>query len=132
MYPVADMLTTIKNAQAVGHESVLIPFSQMKLAIANVLREKGFIADVEKRTKKGRRSELPYILVTLKYENGDGVINGVRLISKPSRRMYISKSELHKVRSGYGIAIITTPKGIMEGEDAKKAGVGGEILFEIW
>lgn len=132
MYTLANMLTIIQNAQAVGHETVTVPYSRMNFDIVTILKENGFVSDVEKKKIKGKKSELPVIGITLKYENAKGVILGTKLISKPSRRMYAGKRDLHQVRNGYGISVISTPKGIMTGEEAKKANVGGEVLFEIW
>ncbi|MFH1769125.1 MAG: 30S ribosomal protein S8 [Parcubacteria group bacterium] len=132
MSPIANMLTILKNAQAVGIESVAVPFSRVKFDIANVLQEKGLIKSVEKKKRKGKKVEHDFLHIVLMYNDGVGVINGIKLMSKPSRRLYVKKGELHKVRQGYGIAIVSTSKGIMEGNNAKKAGVGGEIIFEIW
>ncbi len=136
-YPIADMLIRIKNAQAVRHEQVLIPFSKMKWAIGNILQQTDYVAAIE-RVKKpahpgsNKKTEHEYILVTLKYEDGMGSLNGVNIISKPSRHMYVTASQIKPVRSGHGIAIISTSKGVMSSRDAKKAGVGGELICEVW
>ena len=132
MSPIADMLTQLRNAQARGHAEAVLSFSKMKLDVAQILRDKNFIGGVEKRKKKLKKSEFDVLALTLKYENGAGVISGVKMISKPSRRMYSGKQKLRQVQSGYGISVISTSKGIMTGDDAKKAGVGGEVIFEIW
>ncbi len=132
MSPLANMFSQIRNAQAVGHERVLIPFSQLKYNAALILMECGFIAEVEKKNKKGKRMELPYIDIALKYDNDKGVINNIELVSKPSRRIYSPANELKKVKNGYGISIVSTSKGLLTGEDARKKGVGGEIICNIW
>ena len=128
MSPIANMLVQIRNAQARGLEEVAVPFSRIKKSIAGVLQNSGYVASVEERKKKGKKSELDYLHITLK----PNAINGIKLVSKPSRRMYAKADELGKVKSGYGISVVTTPKGIMTGTDARKAGVGGEVIFEIW
>ena len=132
MSPIANMLAQIKNAQAAGHETVTFPYSSMKMAIADILRKKGFIETIEKKTKKAKKTELPYLTLTLKYINGTGVINDIKLVSKPSRRMYARKTDIKPIKSGYGLAVVSTSKGLMSGDEAKKLGVGGEVLFEIW
>lgn len=121
------MLVQIRNAQNVGHEEVVVPYSKIKHDIASVLVKAGYLKTVDKKNKKSKKSELPYLHLTL-----GNVITGARLISKPSRRMYAGKDELTRVRNGFGIAIMTTSKGVMTSADARKAGVGGEIIFEIW
>jgi len=126
------MLTQIKNAQARGHQEVVLPFSKMLFAIAQILKKAGFVEEVNKIKKKKKGSEFEFISIRLKYENGIGAIRGVKLISKPSRRIYVGKNDLKPVREGYGISVVSTPKGLMTGDEAKKAGVGGEILFEVW
>ena len=132
MSPIANMLVQIKNAQAVGHTEVMLPFSKMKYAIATILKDEGFLASVEQKQKKAKKAEIPYLALALKYVDDHGAINGIRLISKPSRRMYAGKDELPKVKSGYGISVVSTSKGIMTGAQARKEGIGGELIFEIW
>jgi small subunit ribosomal protein S8 len=129
---ISDMLIRIKNAQAVDKEQVVIPFSKMKFEICRILKEAGFIGEVEKKTKKDKKSEHNYLSVNLKYEEGHGALNGVKLISKPSRRMYIQAKDIKPVRSGYGIAIISTSKGLMSSVEARKNKIGGEIICEVW
>ncbi len=132
--PISDMLIRIKNAQMVSHDQVLMPFSKMKFAIANVLKSSGFISEVERKKKASgkKKTEHEYLLLTLKYDEGMGAVQDVKIISKPSRRMYIKASEIRPVRSGHGIAVISTPKGIMSSKDAWKQKLGGEILCEVW
>ena len=132
-YPISDMLIRIKNAQAVGQEHVLVPFSKVKFKIAEILKDSGFIKDIEKKTKKGKKSELDYLSIALKYgEDKLPGIKGLKIISRPSRHMYVGAKDIKMVRSGYGIAMISTSKGLMSSKDARKQGLGGEILFEVW
>ncbi len=132
MSPIANMLNQIKNAQARGYAEVVLPFSRIKFDIANILKTKGFVSGVDKRKRKSKKSEFNTIAIELKYKDGNGVVNDYKLISKPSRRMYVKRDDLKQVKNGYGISIISTSKGLMTGDDAKKAGFGGEIIFEIW
>lgn len=121
------MLVQIKNAQAIGREEVAMPFSKLKHDVATVLQHEGYLKSVEKKQKKMHKAEVPYLHLAL-----TGTIVGIRLVSKPSRRQYAGKDELANVRSGYGVSVVSTSKGIMTGDAARKAGVGGEVLFEIW
>ncbi|HAU07385.1 MAG: 30S ribosomal protein S8 [Candidatus Yanofskybacteria bacterium GW2011_GWF1_44_227] len=130
--PISDMLIVIKNAQAVKKEQVVIPFSRMKLAIAKVLKDSEFITDYEKKAKKIKNSEHDFLYITLKYEDNHGAISDIKLVSKPSRRMYLGAKEIRPVRSGYGIGILSTSKGVMSSIEARKSGLGGEIICEIW
>ena len=140
MDPISDMLIRIKNAQSVGHEQVSIPFSKVKFSIANILKASGFISEVERNKKSsqngsisgGKNTEHDYLDLTLKYNDGEGAISGIKIISRPSRHMYIQASKIKQVHSGYGIAVISTPKGIMSSIDAKKENLGGELLFDVW
>lgn len=127
--PIGDFIIRLKNAGAVAHESVSVPHSKMKLAIAEVLKEAGFIKDVEKRGKKVRKT----LNIDLMYnKNGSPRITEVKRISKPSRRIYKGAAEIFPVRYGKGMLILSTPKGILTDAQARKEGVGGEALFEIW
>lgn len=128
MFPLANMLVQIKNAQSRGLREISVPFSTMKQAIARILQQQGYLASVEELKKKAKKSELSYLRIVLK----EHAINGMRLVSKPSRRMYAKANDLGKVKSGYGVAIVSTPKGIMTGTSARQAALGGEVLFEIW
>ncbi len=130
--PISDILIRIKNAQMTKHEQVSVPFSGAKFRIANILKEEGFISEVERKKKKTPKSELEYLLLTLKYSDGDGAINGIKIISRPSRRLYIKAKEIRLVRSGHGIAVISTPEGIMSSREARKKNLGGELMFEIY
>lgn len=127
--PIADMLTRIRNANAAKHESVMIPASNMKKAIAEILKEEGYIKDFEivEDNKQG------VIKVTLKYgANKEKVISGLERVSKPGLRVYAGKDELPRVLRGLGIAIISTSKGIMTDKKARAEKIGGEVLAFIW
>ena len=126
------MLIRIKNAQAVRGEQVTMPFSKVKFRIANILKEAGYISEVERKNKKAKKAEHEYLQLTLKYVDNQGALSGVKIISRPSRRMYIKAAEIKSVRSGYGIGIVSTSKGIMNSREAKKSGLGGEIICEVW
>lgn len=127
--PIADMLTRIRNATRVKHETVSIPASNEKRAIAKILLDEGYIVGFEEITNGNHKN----ILITLKYdESGDSVIQGLRRISKPGLRIYAQKDKLPKVISGLGIAIISSNKGIVTDKEARKLGVGGEVLAYVW
>ena len=128
MDPISDMLTIIRNALAVKKDTVSIPFSNLKYEIAKILQKKEFVEKVEKKGKKVRKN----IEITLKYQDGVPVISGLKRVSKPGQRIYIDSRRIKKVKGGYGISIISTSKGLMTNEEAKKQKVGGEILCEIW
>ncbi|QUH25452.1 30S ribosomal protein S8 [Serpentinicella alkaliphila] len=127
--PIADMLTRIRNASAVKHETVDVPASNIKREIANILLEEGFVKgfDVIDDGKQG------IIRVQLKYgKNNEKVITGIKRISKPGLRVYAKRDEIPKVLGGLGIAIISTSKGIITDKIARKEGVGGEVVAYIW
>ncbi|MSU60499.1 MAG: 30S ribosomal protein S8 [Candidatus Staskawiczbacteria bacterium] len=126
--PITDMLNQIRNAQAVAKQEVLIPFSKLKNEIANLLNKEGFIGEV-KKVAKGKNKIMK---ITLKYDNGVSAIEGAKRVSKPGQRIYVKASEIRKVRGGFGMAVISTPKGLMTNSDARKAKLGGEILLEVW
>jgi small subunit ribosomal protein S8 len=128
MDPISDMLTRIKNAQAVGHPTVEIPFSNFKYELAKILAKNGFIEAVEKKGRKTKK----YFEITLKYKEGMPVISGLKKISKPGQRIYTNFQKIKKVKGGYGVAIISTPKGLMTDKEAKKQKIGGEIICEVW
>ncbi len=128
MDPISDMLNRIRNAQAVLKEQVDMPFSNLKYEIARVLEEKGFIEKAEKKGKRTKRT----IEITLRYNDKIPFISGLKMVSKPGQRIYKSFREVKSVRSGYGIAIISTPKGLMTDKEVKKQRLGGEVICEIW
>jgi len=122
--PIADMLTRIRNGQSAGKTTVLMPASKQKNAIAQVLKDEGYISDFSAAELNGK----PAIEVTLKYFQGEPVIEHVKRVSRPGLRIYKSREELPKVRGGLGIAIISTSKGVMTDREARKQGHGGEVI----
>lgn len=132
MDPIADMLTRIQNAQAARHGELSVPFSKVKFNIAILLKTAGYLSSVERKTRKARTAELEWVDMGLKYDGTAGAISGIRIVSRPSRHLYTKASEIRPVRSGFGIAVISTSQGIMTSQEAKKANLGGEVLFEIW
>ncbi len=127
--PIADMLTRIRNANMVGHESVDVPASKLKKSIAEILVNEGYIAgfDVIEDTKQG------IIRIQMKYgQNKEKVITGIKKISKPGLKVYAKKDEIPKVLGGLGIAIISTSKGVITDKEARKQNVGGEVLCFVW
>ena len=127
--PIADMLTRLRNASAAKHETVDMPYSKFKANIAEILKREGYIKDfTAKEAKVGQTLE-----VTLKYgPNGERSIQGIKRISKPGLRIYAGKDELPRVLGGLGTAVVSTSKGVMTDRDARKAGVGGEVIAYIW
>jgi len=128
MDPIADMLTSIRNAQAVLKETVVIPYSEIKFEIAKVLKKENFIEKIEKKGRKTRKS----IEIKLKYDDKEPAISSLKRISKPGQRIYTAAGKIRKVRDSYGIAIISTSKGLMTNKEARKQNLGGEIICEIW
>ncbi|VAW49139.1 SSU ribosomal protein S8p (S15Ae) [hydrothermal vent metagenome] len=125
--PVADMLTRIRNGQMAGHAKVLMPSSKLKLSLAKVLNDEGFISSFS-INENGGKTELS---VDLKYFEGKPVIDLIKRVSRPGLRVYKNKDELPKVIGGLGIAVISTSKGIMTDHDARKAGIGGEVVCYV-
>lgn len=126
--PISDMLIRIKNAQRAGHETVVIPHSQFKQDIAKVLEQEGFITKTEKRGRKVKK----VLEIFLHPKGGLHNVNGVKIISRPSRRLYSGHKELRNHRSGRGILIVSTSKGVMSSRDAYKAKLGGQLMAEVW
>ncbi len=132
--PIGDMLTRVRNASVIGHSVVIMPSSRLKVAIANILKEEGYIQDYEVTQEEGHAHAT--LRVWLKYV-GDRrhrvpAITGVQRVSKPGCRVYTSKVEVPRVLSGMGIAILSTPKGVITGQQARRLGVGGEVLCHVW
>lgn len=126
---IADMLTRIRNASMVRHESVEMPASRLKLAILKILKDEGFITDFEVIKGKSMRT----VKVTLRYdENNKPMINGIERVSKPGLRTYVQRNEIPRVYGGLGIAILSTSKGVITGQQARKQGVGGEVICYVW
>jgi len=128
MDSISDMLTSIRNALAVGKETVDISFSNFKFEILKILEKKGFINLATKKRKNKKR----VIEIILKYKDGNAVISGLKKISKPGQRIYKGWREIKPVKNGYGIAIISTSQGLMTDIEAKKKKLGGEVICEIW
>src|SRR6185436_15466237 len=129
--PIADMLTRIRNATAARHDTVQMPASKIKVAIANVLKEEGFIKDFSIASEEGA------VQAALKVELSYGgrkqpVLNGLQRVSKPGLRVYVQRREIPRVYGGLGIAILSTPKGVMSGQEARRHEVGGEVLCYVW
>ena len=128
MDSISNMIIAIKNGNSAGKEAVSLTYSKVRFAIAECLVKEGYISSVSKKAKKG----LPTIEIALSYENKKPkVVEAVR-ISKPSRRIYYGAKDIRPVKNGHGIMVLSTPKGIMSGKDARKEMVGGEALFKIW
>jgi small subunit ribosomal protein S8 len=128
--PIADLLTRIRNAQGAGHAHLKVPRSKLKLEIVKILKNEGFIEGYIDDASVSAQGE---IKVFLKYDAAQrGSIRGLTRISKPGRRIYVGKEDLPRVRNGLGIAILTTPKGVLTDTQARRASVGGEVLCHIW
>jgi small subunit ribosomal protein S8 len=126
--PIADMLTRIRNAIIAGHKSAALPSSKIKVELARILKEQGFMADYKVEGEGGRK----VINITLAYTpQRESVIKEIQRISKPSRRVYVNKNEIPRVKGGLGICIISTSKGIMTGSEARQRGIGGELICSI-
>jgi len=126
--PIADMLTRIRNAQSAEKKTVSMPFSTKKLALANVLEEEGYVLSSEKAEDEAKK---PTLVITLKYFQGKPVIETIDRVSKPGLRVYKSKDQLPKVKSGLGVAIISTSQGLMTDRAARSQGHGGEVLCYV-
>lgn len=130
MDPIADMLTAIRNALLVRKDKVTVPYSKIKYSLAQLLKDKGFVSEVN---RKGRGVTDKRLEIVLKYdESGQPAISGLVRKSRPGQRLYIKKTRLKPVKQGFGIAILSTPKGLMIDREARKAGMGGEIVCEVW
>lgn len=127
------MLTRIRNASLAGHAEVFVPLSKMKLKIADIIKKKGFVEKIEQEEVDGKKQ----IKIGLKYfkdEKGKKIpfIQGIRRVSREGQRIYSGKGKLPIVKNGFGFSVVSTSKGLLTGEEAKKSGVGGEIICEIW
>ena len=133
--PIADMLTRVRNALMAGKSAVVIPHSKIKEAIANILLEEGFISEVKVMPSESGVPQ-PELHLRLKYigrhRDRRSVISGLQRVSRPGRRIYSKRSDIPWVQSGMGIAILSTPKGVVTGQKARKLGVGGEVLCHVW
>ncbi len=127
--PVADMLARIRNAGVARHDEATLPSSKLKLAIAKVLRDSGFVNEVTVEPNEGK----PLMRIALRYrQDGRTMIDGLRRVSKPSCRIYVGANEVKQVRNGLGIAVLSTPKGVLNDQDAREQAVGGELMCEVW
>ena len=123
-----NLLTQIKNAQHARKEKLKVPYTKMDMAILEILSNKKLVGEVSKKGRLIKRS----VEIKLNYNDGQGIINDVKFISKPSRRIYTGYKDLKPVKQGYGFGIISTSKGIMTTMEARKQKLGGQVLFEIW
>lgn len=125
--PIADMLTRIRNAKAMRHQTVEMPNSKLKQAILEVMKNEGYI-----ESYKATEDVKSVLTVTLKYTNNQSVITGLKIVSKPGLKVYAKADELPKVLNGLGIAIISTSQGVMTDKQARKLNIGGEVLAYVW
>ncbi len=126
---ISDMLTRIRNAGIARQSEARCPFSKQKLAIAKVLEDAGFLANVHAESREGH----PTLVMSIRYDGrGRPLIDGIRRVSRPGRRIYAGAKEIKKVRNGLGISVISTSKGILSDESARQAAVGGEVVCEVW
>jgi len=127
--PIADYLTRLRNGIMAGHDAVVVPASSMKERLSAILKQEGYIHGYKTVEHEGRN----FIIVNLKYvKNGEPVIHGLKRISSPGLRVYAGVKEINEVNGGLGVAILSTPKGLLSGKDARKQNVGGEILAHVW
>ena len=127
--PIGDMIARIKNAQVRNHKKLELPSSNFKVKIADVLKNEGFIIDYKVNKKESNKADL---MINLKYNSGSPVISTIERISKPGRRIFSSAESLPKINNGLGIAIVSTPKGVMTDIDARKQKIGGEIICKVF
>jgi small subunit ribosomal protein S8 len=127
--PIGDMLTRIRNAGTARHSQTTCPSSKQKLAIAKVLQQAGFIGDVKVEARDGH----PILVIGIRYDQrGRALIDGIRRVSKPGRRVYVGTGQVPHVRRGLGIAVMSTSRGILSDKDAREQKVGGEVVCEVW
>lgn len=127
--PIGDFITRLKNAGMVGHKTVSLPYSKLKEAIALTLKQSGFLGEI---THEGDGVQKQLIVTLLYDKSGSPRIKGVKRISKPGRRLYAGVDDIHKVKYGQGITVLSTPRGILADSEARKVRVGGETLFKMW
>lgn len=134
--PLTDMLIRIKNGYLAGLKTVEIPYSKIRLELAKILLKEGYLARVESRKRqsssKTKTGEVRTIMVYLRYEGRKPALSGVEPVSKSSLRVYVKKSQIPQVLGGQGLVILTTPKGLMTGQEAQKKNLGGELICKIW
>ena len=127
--PIADMLTRIRNAVQVRHESVMVPASKMKLNLVGIFRDEGFVTGYQAVEAEPH----PMLKIDLRYyENGEPVIQGLKRVSRPGLRVFVGRDEIPRYFGGLGVAFVSTSSGVMTGREAKRRGIGGELLFYVW
>ncbi|BDU71116.1 30S ribosomal protein S8 [Mesoterricola silvestris] len=127
--PIADYLTRLRNGIMAGHDAVVVPASKMKERLSAILKQEGYIHGYKAVEHEGR----DYLIIQVKYvKNGESVIHGLKRISSPGLRVYAGVKEITEVQGGLGISILTTPKGLLTGKDARKQNLGGEVLAHVW
>jgi small subunit ribosomal protein S8 len=127
--PIADYLTRIRNGIMAGHDAVVVPASSMKERLSAILKQEGYIHGYKSVEHEGRN----YLIINIKYvKTGESVIHGLKRISSPGLRVYAGVKEITEVQGGLGISILTTPKGLLTGKDARKQNLGGEVLAHVW
>jgi small subunit ribosomal protein S8 len=127
--PIGDLLTRIRNAGSARHVSTTCPSSRQKLALARVLKEAGFLANVTVEARDGH----PVLVLGIRYDDrGRALIDGIRRVSRPGRRVYVGRDEIPRVRRGLGVAVLSTSRGILSDKAAREQNVGGELLCEVW
>lgn len=129
--PISDMLSRIRNAGSALQPAVEIPHSKMKESIANVLKQEGYVSNVEVNSPEKEKFR-KNIKLAIKYQGKKMVLEGLRRISSPGRRVYVGATEIPRVRGGLGVAIVSTPEGVMSGNEARKKNLGGELLCFVW
>jgi len=130
--PIADMLVRLRNAGSAGKSLVYVPYSDLKLRIAHVLMKEGYVASISRKTLKGKTTER-MIEIGLQYDGpGAPRVRGAERVSRPSRRLYLGAKDIRPVQQGHGIMLLSTPKGVLTGDAARKEHVGGEIICRIW
>lgn len=131
--PIADMLTRIRNASLINKKEVTLPYSKIKLNIANILVKEGYLKKAEEvKPASAGKGAHPYILLTLQYNGSAPAITHIKRISKPGHRRYIKKDDIERVLSGFGVAILSTPKGLLTNLEARASDVGGELICEVY
>ena len=127
--PIGDLLTRIRNAGSARHVSTTCPSSRQKLALARVLKDAGFLANVTVEARDGH----PVLVLGIRYDDrGRALIDGIRRVSRPGRRVYVGRDEIPRVRRGLGVAVLSTSRGILSDKAAREQNVGGELLCEVW
>lgn len=127
--PLGDMLTRIRNAARARHIETSCPSSRLRAAVARVLKEEGYLSDLRVEAREGH----PRLVIGLRYRHdGSSMIDAIQRVSRPSRRVYVGAKEVPRVRNGLGMAILSTPKGVLSDRAAREASVGGEVLCEVW